>query len=639
MMSLSNVKIRTKLLLMLVFPVAGLLYFSLYGIAGRLDAAREMGTVEGLAELSVRISALVHETQRERGMTAGFLGSKGAQFATELPQQRQATDSRRKALREFITDDGQLALTETVRRRLDGSIQELERIDAIRSSVTGLNIPAGEAIGYYTALNASLLGVISELPKLTDDGMMVRAITAYVNFLLGKERAGIERAVLANTFAADRFGTGMFNRFAELVAAQNTYADVFRRIAAQEDIEFFEQTMRSPFVDEVERMRKIAFEQAVEGGFGVDATHWFRQQTGRIDLLKEVEDRLSSGLIADAGELRGEAERELLFFTALTVVSVGAAFILAVLMIRSIASPLRSALAAMLDIAEGEGDLTRRLDDSGRDEIGQLAGAFNAFVEKLQGMLISIKDGARSIDVSTGEIAQGNLNLSQRTEEQAASLEETASSMEQMTSTVRQNADNARQANILAGGARESAEQGGAVVKKAVHAMDEMTESSKKIAEIISVIDSIAFQTNLLALNAAVEAARAGEQGRGFAVVAGEVRSLAQRSAEAAREIKELIEESVERVHNGASLVKRSGETLDEIMAGVKRVTDIVSEIAGASQEQASGIEQVNKAIMQMDEATQQNAALVEEAAAASKSMEEQTRGLLRQIGFFKLGD
>ncbi len=235
--------------------------------------------------------------------------------------------------------------------------------------------------------------------------------------------------------------------------------------------------------------------------------------------------------------------------------------------------------------------------------------------------------------------ASGNTNLSQRTEEQAASLEETSSAMEEMTSTIQQNAGNSKQANSLAQSARDTAENGGRVVGEAVAAMEAINESSKKISDIIGVIDEIAFQTNLLALNASVEAARAGDQGRGFAVVADEVRNLAGRSATAAKEIKELIQDSSSKVEEGSGLVNQSGETLEEIVNSVKKVSDIVAEISTASEEQAAGIDEVNKAVIQMDELTQQNAALVEEAAAASESLGEQAESLERLIRFFNVGE
>jgi len=289
--------------------------------------------------------------------------------------------------------------------------------------------------------------------------------------------------------------------------------------------------------------------------------------------------------------------------------------------------------------ALAKGDLQEQMEGEFEGQFGTLRDAVNTSITNLQDMVGQILQGATSINTAAAEIAQGNTDLSQRTEEQASSLEETASSMEELTSTVKQNADNAKQANQLATGARTQAEKGGDVVGNAIEAMSAINSSSKKIADIIGVIDEIAFQTNLLALNAAVEAARAGEQGRGFAVVAAEVRNLAQRSAGAAKEIKSLIKDSVEKVDDGSKLVDESGKTLEEIVGAVKKVSDIIAEIAAASQEQSSGIEQVNKAITQMDEVTQQNAALVEEAAAASESLDEQAKGLTTLMQFFKTGE
>jgi methyl-accepting chemotaxis protein len=285
------------------------------------------------------------------------------------------------------------------------------------------------------------------------------------------------------------------------------------------------------------------------------------------------------------------------------------------------------------------GDLSRRIDLAHKSGFFEALGAgVNRLAESLVAIVSGVKNAGREIALGAEEITAGNSNLSLRTEEQASSLEETASSMEEMTTTVKQNADNAAQANQLALAARDQADQGGAVVGKAVQAMSGINESAKKIADIIGVIDEIAFQTNLLALNAAVEAARAGEQGRGFAVVASEVRTLAGRSATAAKEIKALIADSVRKVADGSGLVTQSGRTLGDIVTSVKKVSDIVAEIAAASREQSSGIEQVNRAVVQMDELTQQNAALVEEATAASQSMAGQVRELNDMLGRYDLG-
>ena len=284
-----------------------------------------------------------------------------------------------------------------------------------------------------------------------------------------------------------------------------------------------------------------------------------------------------------------------------------------------------------------KGDLTQTITQDYPGTFGEMKNGVNGTVANLKQLVGDIKDATDTINTAAQEISTGNSDLSQRTEEQASSLEETASSMEELTATVKQNAENARQANQLAIGASTVAEKGGAVVGQVVTTMDSINESSRKIVDIISVIDGIAFQTNILALNAAVEAARAGEQGRGFAVVAGEVRNLAQRSAAAAKEIKTLIGDSVEKVQGGSKLVVQAGQTMEEIVTSIRRVTDIMAEITAASSEQSAGIEQINQAVTQMDEVTQQNAALVEEAAAAAESLEEQTQNLLQSVSAFKL--
>lgn len=301
----------------------------------------------------------------------------------------------------------------------------------------------------------------------------------------------------------------------------------------------------------------------------------------------------------------------------------------------AIVNPLNEAINVANAVASG--DLTSRIEVNSTNETGRLLQALRTMNDSLVDLVGKVRMRADQISTVSGEIASGNSDLSQRTEEQTSSLEETASSMEELTSTVKQNTDNARQANQLATGASEVAMKGGAVIGQVVQTMSSINDSSKKIVDIISVIDGIAFQTNILALNAAVEAARAGEQGRGFAVVATEVRTLAQRSAAAAKEIKELISDSVAKVENGTRLVDEAGTTMDEIVNAVKRVTDIMSEISAASREQSSGIEQVNQAVTQMDEVTQQNATLVEQAAAAAESMQEQAQALIHAVSIFRL--
>ncbi len=360
----------------------------------------------------------------------------------------------------------------------------------------------------------------------------------------------------------------------------------------------------------------------------------FQLMIENFKALVEMEKRLAQDGYDSAD---AAFDKLIVVLLAILMVALVSSMCIAILMSRMIVRPLRQAITAAGFIAEG--DLTAEIKVVGRDETGELLVALKHMSDSLKKIVGEVHSSAEAIGSGTRQIAAGNADLSQRTEEQASSLEETASSMEELTSTVKQNAENAKQANQLALGASQVAVKGGSVVGEVVTTMSSINESSKKIVDIISVIDGIAFQTNILALNAAVEAARAGEQGRGFAVVATEVRNLAQRSAAAAKEIKALIDDSVDKVGAGTKLVDEAGKTMQEIVSSVKRVTDIMAEITAASQEQSAGIEQVNQAITQMDEVTQQNAALVEEAAAAAESLEEQAQNLETAVAVFKLSD
>ncbi len=448
----------------------------------------------------------------------------------------------------------------------------------------------------------------------------------------------------------------------QLDLAASIYGDPNLVLPKMDAIEKRTKTIASTF-GAYEQTQLTTEEKALAGKFSADYKKFVDKalvpaiaasRGGNVLRVTEIVNETMEGLIlpvrADVTSLIDiqlqEAKREFeasqARFTLVRNISIAAiifgvliAAFMAFWLLRLIVRPLREAVDVARSVAAG--DLTQQIQVRSSNETGQLLQAIKDMNDSLAQTVSAVRHGTETITLASGEIASGNADLSSRTEAQAGSLEETASSMEELTSTVRQNADNARQANQLAASASEVAVKGGVVVAEVVQTMGSIQDSSRKIVDIIGVIDGIAFQTNILALNAAVEAARAGEQGRGFAVVAAEVRNLAQRSAAAAKEIKVLIGDSVDKVEAGSNQVTQAGKTMDEIVSSVRRVTDIMAEITAASQEQTSGIEQINQAITQMDEMTQQNAALVEQAAAAAASLQQQANGLSQVVGVFKL--
>jgi methyl-accepting chemotaxis protein len=355
---------------------------------------------------------------------------------------------------------------------------------------------------------------------------------------------------------------------------------------------------------------------------------------GEQEAFVQLQERQRDAAKQEAQALR---QRAMWMGAGIAAVVVVLGLVLANLLVGSITHPLERAVGLANAIAGG--DLTQDVHDDRRDELGHLLRSLSAMGARLRGVVGEVRSGVESVSAASSQIATGNHDLSARTEQTAANLEETAASMEELTATVTQSADTARQANQLAANAAQAAERGGEVVGQVVTSMQQITESSRKIADIIGVIDGIAFQTNILALNAAVEAARAGEQGRGFAVVAGEVRSLAQRSAEAAKEIKQLITTSVDNVQSGSAQVEQAGQSMQDIVHSVRRVSDLIGEITASSTEQRDGIGQVNQAVANLDQMTQQNAALVEESSAAAAALHEQAQRLAQVVAVFNVGN
>ncbi len=451
-------------------------------------------------------------------------------------------------------------------------------------------------------------------------------------------QAESELALFAGTPRATALAQRIDTLEQQLGTAETTYRGL---ISSDEERSVYERFAQRHQAHEASdrKLRTLALQggdaaqQARDYLVGESATAYSALQT-ELDALVALNARGADASRAAAEQSYARALNGVIFAL---LAAVALALALAVIITRAITRPVARAMAAAERVADG--DLSSELRAEGRDEIAQLLRTLSGMQQRLAGIVRSVRGNAESVATASAQIAQGNADLSQRTEEQASALQQTAATMDELGGTVRNNADNAQQASQLARSASQVADQGGNLVREVVETMKGIDGSSRRIAEIIGLIDGIAFQTNILALNAAVEAARAGEQGRGFAVVAGEVRSLASRSAEAAREIKALIGASSERVAEGNALVERTGRTMDEIVGAIQRVNDIAAEISAASVEQSTGVSQVGEAVTQMDQVTQQNAALVEESAAAAESLRQQARLLVDAVAVFQLAE
>ncbi|WP_233234709.1 methyl-accepting chemotaxis protein [Bordetella sp. LUAb4] len=507
------------------------------------------------------------------------------------------------------------------------------------------------AVGGMAAffLNQNYHAVL-ELGQLTDrasqvqviNGNMLRARVALLQSARSLQDASVEGASQSAASNAKRDAADTLKQANDLLAGvRNNFADFQKNMLDDDTGRQLSMNLvrryRSYIDDGIDTMVEALRSQDYSTFYMVNTEYGVPRSASFIDAIDEFTKYIKD----QQNDTNAQAKHNLDLALIAVAVAVGAAILLMivsrVVFGRAVVRPLVEAGQHFEKIAGG--DLTQRVDVRSHNEIGQLYAALKRMQESLTRTVSTVRRGVDEINVGSREISAGNTDLSSRTEQQAASLEETAASMEELASTVKQNADNARQANQLAASASAVAERGGSAVNEVVSTMQGISASSRKISEIVSVIDGIAFQTNILALNAAVEAARAGEQGKGFAVVAGEVRSLAQRSAQAAKEIKGLIEDSVTKVGAGSQQVERAGATMQEIVTSVKRVTDIMGEISAASEEQSNGIDQVNRAVSQMDEVTQQNAALVEEAAAAAGSLQEQAQRLAEAVAVFKINE
>lgn len=581
--TMSKLGLKTKVFILMALPIAGILYLAAGEITGLLGVQNQAGELTQFIKLSSHVGALVHELQKERGATAGFLGSKGKTFGEILKNQKKDTNQKSQAMNTFLRDLDLSEATEEFKYSLETSLAQLSQIQTKRSQVESQSIRLKQALGYYTKMNGLFLDSIAKLAYNTFDPGITKDLIAYGNFLQSKERAGIERAILANVLAAGTFQgrEASYNKLVNLVTTQKNYLSAFSAIAGEKEIAFLSEKMTHTDVKNAESMRVLSLKRKTQENIGLNSVTWFQAQTGKINVLKEVEDFLSGRLLALTGDIKAKAQRDFYFMTFFTVLLVGVGLLSGYLMIR------------------------------------MTSGLVGSIKEMIDGLIQS----SRNLVGASTQVASASQSLAQGASEQAASLEETSATLEEIFSMTQQNMEMAGEADQLAANARQQAQDGGDAMARMVVAIKEIQESSEKTAKIIKTIDEIAFQTNLLALNAAVEAARAGDAGKGFAVVAEEVRNLARRSAEAAKNTNSLIEDSKAKAEAGTSLAGETEKKFQDLKTSVGKVGDIIDSVVTSSQEQSKGLEQVTQGVTQVDEVTQTNAANAEETSAASQEL------------------
>jgi methyl-accepting chemotaxis protein len=624
-MNMSNLSFRKKIFILLVLPILGFLWLSLSVIIENVAIKKEMTSIASLTELSVVYSELVHELQKERGMTAGYLGSKGNKFGDKLKSQRQNTDQKRERKTSFWSEQD-ITLNEVV--QLNSSTEQLlQKLPSIRQQVDSQSISPAEAIAYYTELNKILLSVAALNAGISTDALVTKETIAYYNFIQGKERAGIERAVLSNTFAKNKYGAGVYKKFITLVSEQNTYFDNFSEFSNEDNKRFYTQQLEHSSIKEVNKMRLVANQK--QSNFDVDAEYWFAQSTGRIGQLKKIENHLSNRIIALVEEKRGDAFDIMLLDIIVSVLLIAVALVISFYIINDLIGRVKS-LTNILSKVRHENDLTVFSPYEGSSELGQISVSLNKTLESFSQVIKDISSSSMTLSSAAEETAQTCEFNSQSLFEQQNGIGLIATAIEELSATVKEVAENTQNTATSAKNADEKAKSGLGTVQKSYRSIEALAneidglakqinnlhESSINITSVVDVIKSVAEQTNLLALNAAIEAARAGDQGRGFAVVADEVRTLAQRTQQSTEEIENFILSLQSDANSAFNVIEASQKKAAEAVGNSKEVEGILEEITESVGDIFAMTDQIATAIEEQAVVTQdvaQNVVCVEE--------------------------
>lgn len=661
---MKNLSFKYKLLLLIALPVLISSVMLLKQVLNSYSVSQQSGELALYMQLTTTNSALVHELQKERGATAGFLGSSGKQFSEVLRQQRSTTQVLLKSWQDFIGTNTNAIGNTTLQALIRDIKQKISKLESIRTRVSALDIPSSEAINYYTGLNAQLLSIGSITANLSQDVNLTRGALAYYNFLQAKERAGIERAVLSNSFAVDTFAAGIYEKYITLVTEQDTYSRIFSNLASDKHKRLFSELLNSDVVQEVERLRSIASDKALTGGFNVESKYWFGESTKRINLLKKLEDTLAEDVIYGANSAQEQAYSAFVFYIVLLFASLLVVAFIAFSIIRALNRQVAS-LSSVMSKVRHEHDLRLRVEVFSQDELGHVAEGLNDTLANFSKAIHQLSNSCDTLVTIADETSDVVGHSVHKLQEQRERTTQVAAAVEEMSAAVQEVAGNTANTADQANTASQMANDGHEVVQESVASVNQLADdvsllsqlinklhaSSTNISNVVEVIHHVSDQTGLLALNAAIEAARAGEQGRGFAVVADEVRTLAQRTQKSTAEIAAIIQELQSEVEQAFTLVEANHvkmrktvdsthnveNSLDSIVQAVTGIMDMSSQIATASEEQAAVIQDVSHNLTVIDDNSDEVATAAGQISSSAQNLAEMAHELKELVYGFKV--
>jgi methyl-accepting chemotaxis protein len=660
---LKNIKIRHKLLLMVMSPLIAMFIFSLSSVRDHYLLLRGLEQTETLTRLAVEVGSLTHEIQKERGYSSGYLNAKGEKFREDLSKQREQVDLKLKGVKNYLA--AHESVLGTVNKSLETAAANITKLPETRVGVDSLKLSGADSYAYYTAVIDSYLDVVAAVATTSGKREVMREATAYYAFVKAKEEVGRERATLNAVITADRFDDEKFQRVFNIAGAQRTYIDLFQKYGSAESLALYDEKAQSPSFQKALEMRGAVLSKGMAGGFGIAPEAWFTVATYKINTMKEVEDHLSKEILATAGTLATQAKSSLVASIVFTIVAAFVTLALGFVIMLGITKPLSRMLHMLKDIAEGEGDLTRRLKEDRRDELGEVSVWFNRFVDNVHGIVSQLASNTMQVSSSCAQLNRTAEQIATAAEEVASQSGTVATASEEMSATSNEISGSCAQAAASSNRASDTAKGGADVVQQTLLGMQNIAarvqesartvaslgERSDQIGAIVGTIEDIADQTNLLALNAAIEAARAGEQGRGFAVVADEVRALAERTTRATREIGEMIKAiqsetggavssmklGVDEVEKGMESSRKSGEALHNILGAINDVTAQIHQIATAAEEQTAVTGEISSNIHQINDVVSETAKGAHETANAAAHLSTLALDLQRIVGRFRL--